>query len=156
MKTVYLAGPITGLDYAGCTDWRIQATAELAAAGIKGLSPMRWKEYLRAEGILPALRNAKEDYAYAKYGVMATSRGIMTRDRFDCTRCDVVLVHLGGAAKVSVGTVMEIAWADLKRTPIVAVMEEGNVHEHGMINEAIGFRVDTLEEALNVIKGILI
>jgi nucleoside 2-deoxyribosyltransferase len=154
-KLVYLAGPITGLDYAGCTNWRNMAVATLAFAGIKGLSPMRWKEYLREQGILPALRNAQEDYEYAKYGVMSTSRGIMTRDRFDATRCDVLLVNLLGAEKVSVGTVMEIAWADLKRTPIVAVMEAGNVHEHGMVNEAIGFRCDTLEEGLNIVKGIL-
>jgi hypothetical protein len=80
----------------------------------------------------------------------------MTRDRFDATRCDVLLVNLLGAERVSIGTVMEIAWADLRRTPIVAVMEEGNVHEHGMVNEAIGFRVTTLDEALNIIKSILI
>lgn len=155
MKTVYLAGPITGLTFDGCTDWREYAIKSLADAGIKGLSPMRAKEYLRDAGVLPALKNAKEDYEYAKYGVMSTSRGIMTRDFFDATRCDVTLVNFQGAKIVSMGTVMEVAWAYQKRTPVVAVMEEGNIHEHGMINEAIGFRLETLDEALNVIKSIL-
>lgn len=155
MRTVYLAGPITGLTFDGCTDWRDHAVQSLASVGIKGLSPMRAKEYLRSAGVLPALKNAKEDYEYSKYGVMSTSRGIMTRDFFDATRCDVLLVNFLGAKLVSMGTVMEIAWAYQRRTPIVAAMEPGNIHEHGMVNEAIGFRVSTLDEAINVVKGIL-
>jgi hypothetical protein len=80
----------------------------------------------------------------------------MTRDRFDATRCDVLLVNLLGAKTVSIGTVMEIAWADNVRTPIVVAMEaKGNLHEHAMITEAIGFRVPTLEEAIDVVKAII-
>lgn len=155
MKSVYLAGPITGLTFEGCTDWREFAIRQLADGGIKGLSPMRGKDYLKGLGELPALKNAKEDYEYAKYGCLASSRGIMTRDHFDTTRCDVVLVNFLGAKIVSIGTVMECAWAWMKRTPIVCVMEEANIHEHGMLNEAIGFRVATLQEGINVVKSIL-
>lgn len=151
MNTVYLAGPITGLTFDGCTDWRKQAEAELATVGVKGLSPMRGKEYLQSIGILSG--TGKE---YAHLGLLSTPRAVMTRDRFDCTRCDVVLVNLLGAKAVSVGTVMEIAWADLSRIPLVVAIEpEGNPHEHMMVQEAIGFRVASLEEALLVTKAIL-
>jgi hypothetical protein len=52
---------------------------------------------------------------------------------------------------------MEIAWADANRTPIVCAIEAaGNCHEHMMIREAIGWRVPSLEEALNVVKAILL
>ena len=68
-----------------------------------------------------------------------------TRDRFDATRCDLLFVNLLGAKETSIGTVMEIAWADLLRKPIVLAIEpEGNIHDHGMIKEAIGFRVPSL------------
>lgn len=154
-KTVYLAGPITGLSFHGCTEWRNAAVLRLAEEGIKGLSPMRAKDFLAHLQSLPKLSNAAEDYEYAKYGVMATSRGIMTRDRFDCTRCDVLLVNLLGAKTVSIGTVMEIAWADGRRIPIIAAMEPDNIHSHGMVNEAIGFRVTTLNEALDIAIAIL-
>ncbi|MGZ5095552.1 MAG: hypothetical protein ACXWCH_30925, partial [Burkholderiales bacterium] len=81
---------------------------------------------------------------------------VMTRDRFDATRCDVLLVNLLGTTRVSIGTVMEIAWADAKRIPIVVAMEpQGNPHEHMMIAEAIGFRVPTLDEALHIVKAII-
>lgn len=152
MHTVYLAGPITGLNFKGATDWRDYAIAELAAEDIKGLSPMRCKDYLKD---IPELEATCE--SYGALGLLSSPRNIMTRDRFDATRCDVLLVNLLGAERVSVGTVMEIAWADLYRTPIVCAIEpEGNIHEHAMIAEAIGFRVPTLEAAIEVTKSILV
>lgn len=151
MYKVYLAGPITGLNYKGATDWRNYAKDELAKVGVTGLSPMRAKDYLKDVEKFPA-----DGDAYAKISPMSSNRGITTRDRFDCTRCDVVLVNLLGATSLSAGTTMEIAWADLKRIPIVCAMEpKGNPHEHGMILESIGFRVTSLDEALYVTKCVL-
>lgn len=152
MKTVYLAGPIAGLSYRGCTDWRHTAAADLHPHGIAALSPLRGKEYLAH---LESISSDGKEYAHL--GVLATPRGVMTRDRFDAMRCDVLLVNLLGAKKVSIGTVMEIAWADARRTPIVCAIEDtGNPHEHMMISEALGFRVTTLAEALHVVKAILV
>jgi len=82
----------------------------------------------------------------------------MTRDFFDCNRADVVVVNLLGATRVSIGTVMEIAWAYQRHTPTVVIMERDstvNVHEHPMIAEATGFRVETMEQAAHVAKVIL-
>jgi nucleoside 2-deoxyribosyltransferase len=146
--TVYLAGPIAGLNYAGATDWRGEAARQLEPKGIKTLSPMRATEHLSDLQDMPKW--------YGNSNPFTTDHSIMVRDRFDATRCDVLLVNLLGAKSVSMGTVMEIAWADLCRTPIVCVMEEGNVHEHGMVNEAIGYRVATLEHAVQVVKAILL
>jgi nucleoside 2-deoxyribosyltransferase len=155
VKTVYLAGPIAGLTFSGCVDWRRYAIVELSKAGIRGLSPMRGKEYL--EEIARTEPFTADCDAYAIQGPLSTNRGIMTRDRWDATRCDVLLANFAEAAPgvVSIGTCMEVAWADLKRTPIVAVLPKDNIHAHGMILEAIGYRLDTLEEALFVTKAIL-
>lgn len=150
MSTVYLAGPISGLNYAGAVDWRNDAIKHLADHGIKGLSPMRAKEYLSNMENLD--KNCVE---YGAINVLSSPKGILTRDRFDATRCDIVLVNLLGADRVSIGTVMEMAWADLCRTPIVVAMEPGNIHEHAMINEAVGFKVGTVEEALDICVAIL-
>lgn len=135
---VYLAGPITRLDYKGAVEWRDYAIQKLFP--IRGMSPMRGKEYL--SNVL---------------SVLSSDRGIMTRDRNDATTCDVLLVNFLGATRVSIGTVMEIAWADGRRIPIVCAMEKtGNVHDHGMVKEAIGFRVETLDEAIQITRSILL
>jgi hypothetical protein len=151
-KSVYLAGPITGLNYAGCSTWREAVAKQLKDVGIDAYSPMRAKAYLASLAVLSG-----HGTEYKDMGVLSTARGVMTRDRFDATRCGVLFVNLLGATQVSTGTVMEIAWADLVRTPIVCAMEKtGNPHEHMMVNEAIGFRVDTLEEAVEITKSILL
>jgi nucleoside 2-deoxyribosyltransferase len=147
---VYLAGPITGLQYDGAQDWRDRARDALSPFNIKAFSPLRAKEYLRSVGQLTA-----DCAGYGDLNALSSPRGIMTRDRFDATRADALLVNLIGAQRVSIGTCMEIAWADLKRTPVVVAMERaGNVHDHAMITEAIGFRVETLDGAVDLIKAI--
>lgn len=147
MKNVYLAGPITGLTYEGCTDWREFAIKELGAAGITGLSPLRAKDYLKNIGVLG------DEYQDIP---LSTARAITTRDRWDATRCDVIFVNLLGADRVSIGTVMELAWADSCRIPSIVVMEaEGNLHDHSMLKEVIGFRATTLTEGLHIAKAIL-
>lgn len=149
---VYLAGPITGLSYDRASDWRRGIISALAAVGIKALSPMRAKEYL-AQLAAPISGTGEE---YAHLGPLSLPRGVMTRDRFDATRCDVLLVNLLGAKTISIGSVMEIAWADTHRIPIIAVMEPaGNPHEHMMINEALGYRVASLDDAVHIVKAIL-
>ncbi len=146
---VYLAGPITGLNFAGATDWREHVKGRLKPAN--ALSPMRGKDYLKS---LEKISGTGEEYAHL--GVLSLPRGVMTRDRYDATRCDVLFVNLLGAKTVSVGTVMEIAWADLSRIPIVCAMEKtGNPHEHMMIAEALGYRVETLDEAIHITRSLL-
>lgn len=142
---VYLAGQISGLSYGGATDWRKWATLELAKNDIEGLDPMRAKKYLSAMTDLDA--NCRE---YGAINVLSAPKTILTRDRWDATRCDILLANLLDADRVSIGTVMEIAWADAHRIPIVLVAKEGDYHDHAMINECVGVKVPTLEEAVNI------
>jgi nucleoside 2-deoxyribosyltransferase len=146
-KSCYLAGPITGLTYGGSTDWRNWMIDQLSP-DIEGLSPMRAKAYLAKEGIIG------DSYENT---VLSSATAITTRDHFDCMRCDMVLVNFLGAKTVSIGTVMEIAWAHAYRKPIVLVQEkEGNIHEHSMIRSVVGFRTTTLEQAIIVIRAVLL
>lgn len=148
-KRVYLAGPISGLTYDQGNEWRLEAAEYLKTVGIEAYSPMRAKEYLRSEGVLTG--------AYA-HGLFSSSRAIMTRDFDDCSRADLILANLRDYPKVSIGTVMEIAWAYAFRIPLVLVLEDtGNVHDkHPMIAEATGFRVNNLEDALTITKRFLL
>lgn len=147
MKTVYLSGPITGLTYDQGQDWREWAYRELATVGVHGLSPLRGKDYLRKEGVLKA--------QYLDVHPLSTPKGIVTRDRNDTIHSDVVLVNVLGAERVSIGTVIEMGWADLARVPIVLVMEPGNVHDHAMVTELAGFITPDLDVAIDIILTIL-
>jgi nucleoside 2-deoxyribosyltransferase len=146
--SVYLAGPITGLAYRECTDWREGAKEHLAKFGIDAFSPMRKKDFLaRYKKLSP--------HGYDKHP-LSTAHGITTRDRMDCTTRNLVIANFLGAKQISAGTCIEFGWADGARVPVIAVMEEkGNPHDHGMINEIAGYRVESLEEALDLAVAIL-
>lgn len=146
MKTVYLSGPISGLTYEGCTDWREYAIQKLAELDVEGLSPMRGKEYLRGKGAIT------DGMSAVISNFMSQDAAIVTRDRWDTTRCDFVLMNLLGAKIVSIGTMIELAWADAARVPVILVMEPaGNIHEHPFVRQLSGYRVDTLDAAFDLI-----
>jgi nucleoside 2-deoxyribosyltransferase len=151
MRSIYLAGAITGESYEGATDWREHVREQLSP-GIVGLSPLRAKEYLASELAIGDCYDSQNGLETP----LSTSRGIMTRDHFDVLNCDIIMANLLGAKIVSIGTVMEIAWAYAYKKPLILVVEPENPHhEHCMIREATGFRVPTLDEGINIANSIL-
>jgi len=142
---VYLAGPISGINLEGGSGWR-EYVIENLYDQIQGLSPLRNKEYLKNEGDL--------DGSYEEWP-LSNQRGIYSRDRFDCHRADIVLVNFLGAKSVSIGSCMEVAWAAQNNTPVILIMEPGNVHEHPMILEASPFVVQDIDSAIDLIHALL-
>jgi len=144
---IYLAGPITGLTFDGCTEWRDQFT-ELMGDDYRCLSPMRAKDFLQNQKSLAA-------QGYSEF-TLSTQKAINTRDHFDCTRANLIVMNMLGAKIVSIGTCIEVGWAFQARVPILLIMEkEGNIHDHAMLRECIGWQVETIEEAATIAKAIL-
>ena len=156
---VYTAGPICGTTYGESTDWREFVREELAKRNpaIRAASPMRGKEYLASLEAMPdALPDAFHKANEKTKHPMSTASAILGRDRMDVMRADLILVNFLAAKKVSIGTCCEIAWADLLRKPVLLVMEdEGNVHEHPFVTGNAAFRVNNLEQAIEMIPVIL-
>ncbi len=138
---VYLAGPITGLSWGEATDWRAGVAEELAKFGLEGYSPLRGKDYLNREKDIAPWYNDRP---------MSTPKGLVTRDRFDVVSSNVIIANFLTADRISIGTCMEIAWADAERIPIISVMEEDNVHIHPFIMELSGYIVPDLDEAVDI------
>jgi hypothetical protein len=65
-------------------------------------------------------------------------------------------MNLQDAKRISIGTMIEAGWADAARRPIILVMEPGNVHEHMILETVAGYRVHTLDDALHIVKAILL
>lgn len=144
MKKVYLAGPIGGLTYDEAEGWREQLRS-WNIPGVQLFSPLRGKTHTREE----------RDYDGDTLGdrMMSTGRAVMLRDSHDCFTADILVVNFLGAKRISIGTVMELAWAYDRRIPTIVVMEErGNVHEHAMLNEAIWWRVSNLVDAADMLR----
>jgi len=143
--TVYLAGPLTGRSYAECQNWRIKVESQLMPYGIACFNPLRGQDLLSDEDELQS--------GYDHY--LVTEKAITCRDYWDVSRADVVLVNLLGAETVSVGSVMEIAWAYVFRKPLIVVMENDNVHQHGMIKTVAWYILDNLDAAVELIVDLV-
>jgi len=145
---VYLAGAITGCTYNECTDWR-QKVRDAVPSHIQTISPMRGKQRLKEIEEGSTIKMVYED------NPLTSAKGINTRDYNDVRRADAIFVNLLGAKKVSIGTVMEIAWARAFSKPVICVMEPDNIHQHTMLNYACGYILNDLDSAISVLITVL-
>ena len=143
---VYLSGPIAGLTFTEGADWREYAT-KCFPPHIQGVSPLRGHRML--EGLGP-ITNLMIEHPFRK------DTAINRRDKFDTLRAAALLVNLLGTKKVSIGTVMEMAWAFDHSIPVVLAIEpEGNVHDHPMVRDCTTVRVSSLDEAIEAVVAIV-
>lgn len=134
---VYLAGPITE-DREDRKDWRRETAEQLALDGI--------------EAVLPS---PKETYSQVYGELYDSADAVLTvRDWWYTTKSDVVLANFGDSEKASIGTSIELGWACQARVPIVAVIEDGNVHDHPMVLSVITFRAFTLQEGIRIVQAL--
>ena len=147
---VYTAGPITGCNFKEATGWRDFVRENLQKCGIYTLSPMRGKK------ILPPSETYDAAIIKSVPDALSSPNGINIRDYNDVKRADLIFVNLLGAKTVSIGTVMEIAWARAFGKPVVLVMEKGNVHDHCMLKFPCGFIVENIGDAIEITRQILL
>lgn len=146
-KSVYLAGPMSGLTFEDFHAWREHVSQKLQELGITCYSPSRHKEFLRGKGIIPKVGGGKRPLSLAK--------GILARDFNDVKNADLLFVNFLHSKEVSIGTCCEIAFAHCFRIPVVMVIEEGNCHDHDFLNEISAFKVNNLDEGIELAFSIL-
>jgi len=111
---------------------------------------MRAQEHLATVGVIEAEKDA------GAWHVTTTSRAIMSRDHYDCHRCDLVIANVSDMKHASIGTTMEIAWAFHSHKPVILIEASDGIHcRHPMIAEALLYRVDTVAEALDLAVAVL-
>lgn len=144
-KALFLAGPLTGISYGDALDWRTYVESRLPP-DVVAYSALRGKEYVAKEAVL---KDAYPDH------LLSTPQGTITRDRFDVSRCDALFVNFLKADRVSIGTIMEMAWADAWRIPIILAMENGNIHDHAFVRQVAAFITDDLDEAIRTAVNVV-
>jgi len=145
--TVYLAGPIIGCTPSEAKDWRIDFAVALAYSDIWGVSPLRC-EPLTGTGYLLK-------YSDPKFG---TARAIAAKNMFDVLHCDMTLAYIPKprlSTYHSLGTVCELAWARMANKPTILVTDDPFIRKHPVLSSNAGWLLGNLEDALEVIVGIL-
>ncbi len=134
-QLVYLSGPMGNCTFDEMNGWRAEAAAKLDSPTLKCILPTR---SFTAEG--PPVE---------------TDKWINRRDYFDCVRARCLLVNFKGMKDLSIGTIMEIAWAYQKQIHIVCITEPGGPQKHPMLADSITHEVNTLDEGIAAVKELL-
>jgi nucleoside 2-deoxyribosyltransferase len=143
---VYLSGPITGEHFDKANNWRDDLSRKLynqSYGSIETLSP------LRGPTDLPEDAPLEQNY---ENNPLTSIHGIMRRDFNDTVRSDLVIVNFNEAKKVSIGTVMEVAWAYYNdSTPVIIINnKENDLHSHIMLEEWAVAIVPDIDTAVKV------
>lgn len=147
MKTVYLAGPVTDTNRAEANDWRDNVRRGLQPANIQGISPLRCEPLIGDR--------YKVTHPDPRFG---TARAVAAKNFFDVQHCDMMLAYLPRVIverRPSYGTVGELAWAFALRKPTILVSTAPEMIEHPVIQACAGWVLETLDEGIEVILGIL-
>lgn len=154
MRYVYLAGPIGGCSESEAKDWReyvskeISWTSEIHKTNIQGISP------LRCEPVIDG-KYKSSSYDDPKFG---SSKAIKAKNLFDTKNTDMVLCYLPSppeGGNYSLGTVAELAWAHALGKPTILVSKDKFILDHPVLDGCADWKLDNLDEAIELIKGIL-
>ena len=146
-KYIYLAGPIAGLTEVEAIEWRGWVRERLPH-GIVGISPLRCEPL-------------KEGMVYTDDGATAPmwsdARAINAKNWLDTESSDLVLAYLPkemNDRRPSIGTIIEIGWAIGLRKPLIVVSDDEYMMEHPLIQRNASWRLENLEDAVEVITGL--
>jgi len=127
MKTIFLSGPIRGLERTDSLSWRNDAEAKLC------------KDFT----VLNPLRNREEK------GSFPFPKGIVIRDKSDILKSDIILVNDEFPTATMIGTAMEVIYAH-QLDKVIILFGEGHdgdlwleYHSH--------MRFKTMDEAIEFI-----
>ena len=149
--SVYLCGPMNGLTVQQAKNgWRKMATDLLTELGIEALCPVRdHLAHLPEDHVLGGTGESQDPES------MIAGRFNFRRDKSDVRRCSALLAVFIDTTRVSLGSVSEIAWADLLSIPIVVVRCNDIYHDHLFVNEAASAITDDLERGVSLIGSLL-
>ena len=140
---IYLARSISGLSYAEVME-EYRKTTKLLSPFYVILNPMTAKGHLKSE---------VEFASYGKYThPVSVGHAIYERDKWMVSTCDVLLADLSGTTKVSIGVMMELAWAALLGKHTVLILPEENIHTHTFVRESADVVFTDYDEAIEYLQ----
>lgn len=145
---IYIAGAISGQTAKDVFTYFKNTAFQLQGLGYTVYSPLLGKGTL--------FRNEVEFKAEGyDHHPIVTNHAIMERDRWMVSSVDIVYCNLTMAPdRVSIGSMMELAWAHQLGLHTVVAMQRDNIHRHAFVLEAADVPFETTIEAMDYLKDL--
>ncbi len=134
---VYLVGPITGYSFSEVAQWRREFCAD-PPEGTIGIDPLRRRPELATSEVIAG------EYPTHR---LASKDGILAQNKFDVSRSKAILANFLNKDRLSLGSVIELAWAFQQWKRIVIAMEKGNPHDNSYIRSIANVVAETVDDA---------
>lgn len=145
-RKLYIAHPISGLSYEEVMSYYHKVISNLQDY-YEIFHPMLGKEYLRTE-----IKFKAEGYD----NPVSTNHAIVERDHWMVSMVDIVYVDFTDIENVSIGCVMELAWAMHMGKHTVVVMDKENIHRHAFIIECADIIFEAENHAMWYLRSIAV
>jgi len=80
------------------------------------------------------------------------NHAIFNRDKWMVKQADVLYANFLGAERVSIGSMMELAWGNDNDKHVVVVMEKDNIHMHAFVLEAATIVFECEDDAIDYLN----
>jgi len=145
--SIYLAGPILGTTKAEANEWREKFRSRLHTIDIEGVSPLRCEPLIGERYMVGSLD--------PRFG---QGKVIHAKNKLDVRRCDMTMVYLPKFAKddygISIGSIIEIAWADAFGKPVMIVSDDTTLKKHPVLEGCWDWWLDNFDDAYDTIAGL--
>lgn len=143
---IYLVHPISGMTADEVFDYYTKTSKELTDQGYDVLTPMFGKENLRCE---------KEFRASGYKSPCTTNHAIFNRDKWMVMQADIIYANFLNAKQVSIGSMMELAWASDHGKHVIVSMQDENPHAHAFVYEASNIVYNNHEDVIEYLTKII-
>jgi|TARA_R100001530_G_scaffold136032_1_gene114961 hypothetical protein len=152
---IYLAGPIAGMDGDDANDWRDYVCQQFDQSQyngqIVGVSPLRC-EPPNEDGVYDSFLDRIDEQPWYR-----TPRAIDTKNQLDTWRSSAILAYMPESLikeRLSVGTIMEIAWGIAVRKPVFLVSDYPALVNHPLIDRNVASVCYDVDEAIEQIFSV--
>ena len=147
MLSIYCVHPISGMSSKKVFNYYQRLQKILTEiGGFDIFIPMFGKASLRTE-----LKLRSHDYR----GPLTNNHSIFNRDKWMVQKSDILLCNLSKTKRISIGSIMEIAWGNLLGKQIIIIMEKNNIHRHSFTLESATTIFETEKEAIDYLTKLV-
>lgn len=143
---IYLAGPITGFTVEEVITNITSHASRLSIMGYDVLHP-----FIGSCGV-SIINGPLQPYGYTG---ISSDHSIFCRDKWCVLQADIIIVNLIGAKRVSIGSMMELAWASDHNKHTIVVIEDNNMHQHAFVKEAADLIFTELDSAFDYLEKLI-
>lgn len=140
---IYIAGSISGQSGEDVVSYFKNTKSRLIGMGFEVFSPMTGKGFFR---------NEIKFKASGYNNPVSTNHAIIERDHWMVSTVDIVYCNLTMAKNVSIGSMMELAWAHHMGKHTVLAMQADNIHQHAFVIEAADIIFESHEDAIEYLS----